>query len=638
VWKTTEVRFGTEDKKLKELASLSLACDKSSFREVIKKLAVPKVIVQIDIGNHAIHVYRTLKGISCYDCNEKQWILLQDLDKWLERMADKYGCDPRFLVRIQVSSFTYEGDYSSEVGINDLLKDQEPNELVRCGNLIKCLFEYALLWGSITSLQYFLVYRERKKIKFLTDKDGISKRLLYAIMYDHRNVVELLANMGIINLNKKNRGEYIPGCYKEVIGRLAKVEIDVNQTFQFWGYSPLEVAAIICGSPVMIETLVKAGAKTINPFFPLWTTSNDSILGETIFAGHTAAALKLLDLEPRYACLVNHYKITAFMAAAFCNNLIVMERLMGMGVDIHQKDKNDCDAFDYAVGGRAEQAIDFLKAKEFTVDSMAKLKRTSGGSEPRLIFVVRKLNVSILRDFLNDPLIDVDAKDSRGHPALYYALTDKDSRLGLQIIKLLLERGCADVDAVKDIFAEDSSRRKIFEDTKICIEHFKEGVELLLKANKDSCFFSSVTFNDKFLLAQKEYPAYFEALLFKLLHYPQIFFKKLNISNVELRRDIFKRLLDWCNDNCKSFKYNASLFLQLGQLSYEGKYIKPEGATHLLENAQVLESDLPTWKRKLCVKLLANLKTENEEARAHLSQSQKQDEVVSDQVQVSSMQ
>jgi ankyrin repeat protein len=359
--------------------------------------------------------------------------------------------------------------------------------------------------------------------------------------------------------------------------------------------------------------LVKLGAKLD------LSISRNTILINTIYAGHTLAAFKLLDLEPALAKAVTSIGVTPFMAAARSNDLPLMERLFAMGIDVRQKDNYNYDALDYAIAGCAQEAIDFLKAKGLTADPMVKLK-IYDGSETHLIFIARKLNAPFLKNFLNDPLVEIDGKDSRNHPALFYALTASDSKQGLAIAKLLLERSGANVNLVENLDIKDTARRKIFENAKICKKHFEKGVKLLFKTSKDLRFFDALSFNSEFLSAQKQYPEYFEALLNKFLDHPQIFLKEIGIRDKKLPESAFQRLLQWCNDNIESFRHNANLLLLLGQLSYEGRYVVRERAAPLLEKARAQELDLPTWKRELCVKLLDCVRAKDGKPEMHLSQ------------------
>jgi hypothetical protein len=255
LWKTTEIMFGSECRKPKKLASLSLACDKSSIKKKLEQLVVHKAIVLFSIGAHALCIYRSKNGYLCYDCNDSKWGLLKDLNNWLEYVVNKYEINQRFRVKIKISSFTYEGDYCSEVGLDDLLKDQDPNEKVGIEEIKNCtLFEHAINDDSIESLEYFLAHGKIEEIKFFKKRNYNEISLIIAIMFANHKVVEILAQGGV-SLN--NKVKVIPMyCYYEAVDRLSRFGINIQEIIDDSGCYPLEYAATICGSPDMIETRV----------------------------------------------------------------------------------------------------------------------------------------------------------------------------------------------------------------------------------------------------------------------------------------------------------------------------------------------------------------------------------------------
>jgi ankyrin repeat protein len=615
VWKTAEVKFGAEIKKTKKLASLVFICDKNSFKEKLKKLALPKVVVSIGFGKHALRVYQTANGFSCYDCNTKQWGLLHDLDKWLESKVNEYACTPRFFVIIKASSYNYAGDYISTIGLEDLLKDQDPNELIES----QSLFKLAAMESSSEVLEYFLAKKPAKELKFFIDQEESAATVAALIMYEDLKVIEVLLRAGVDPNERTNVA--ILSCYDRVDGRFQ----GVKGTIEFFGSSPLEYAAIIVGSPEMINTLFKFGAR-LDPGMFIWNT----ILFDTIYAGHTEAACKLLEHDRRLVTTINKRDASQspLMVAASCGNLPLMKKLIEMGASVHQQDRFKWTALEYAVEGDRKEAIDFLKTQGLTIDPKA-----NGEIGPYLTFVVKVRNIRLIKEFLDDPSIDVDAKDPFGFTALSRVLFMGDLR-GVEIVKLLLERGCADIDVKMLPVIGCKAREKILATAKICRGDFEHGVQLLLQVNEKPGFFNSTTFNSKFSLAQKQYPEYFEALLYKFLTCPQTFFKKFMLSDTKLSEDSFRRLLTWCKDNIHSFQHNPALLLFLAQQSCEGRYIEHEKAYDLLQRVQALDS--PLWVKEQCAKLSDRLRIENaKDGTTHLCKLQNQSEVTSDQQQES---
>jgi ankyrin repeat protein len=641
--KTIEFSSGSEVKKLQELASLVLISSKKDFKEVLKKLSQPNVIVFIIVGNHALSVFKTKKGtFLCYDCNYGLWEVQQDLNSWIEKILEKYEQRDRFFVALRAASFTYAGDYYNQASLDDVLKKQNPNDYIieKENSDENLLFNRYIIQKAITSLRYFLAHADPKKIKSLIDQSlwdysPAVNNFVHSIFHENYEIVELFVKDKKVKIDVNAKISYVHAT-QEIEDKLAKYGINTEIMYK-QGYSPLECAAIISGSPEMIGTLVKLGATVFDPSVP-----DNAILIDTIYASHTLAALELLRLDSRLAntvdCIgrtpliaaaqsgdilvmeklltipgvnideVDKMGETALMGAAQFGNIAIMEKLLALRADVNKKDSQGFNALMVAIKNKNQKAIDLLQAHGAKFDPLIPLPLDC---KSPLIFVTQCGNKSFVKEFLDNPLIEIDAQDNKHHTALYYAFCDTDITRGIEIAKMLLEQNGADVIGNPSI--KDGTKKEIFKNAKTCKGHFECAVELLLKPNKKSYLFAKPTFDNEFLQAQESYPEYFEALLYKFLTHPEIFLKKFGISDLRLQEDVFQTILAWCNNNMKTFKHNANLSFLLGQLSYEGKYIKREEAISLLEKAHA-SLDLPTWKKELSVKLLSTLKAENDEA------------------------
>jgi hypothetical protein len=325
--KTMEVKVGANVIKPKLLASVALVCSQENFYQTISKFIIPNVMIFIVIAEHAIGIYQTKKGIFCFDCNPGLWKLEENLNQRLENILKKYVHVARFPIAIVAFSFTYNKDYCAEISLEDLLKDQDPKEIVEVGRCYNCtLFFYATVMALVTSFNFFLKHQTKDVLLQLVD----------SVDYDHCDCLQKLIERGLNGMLKL----------------LVKAGlVDVNGKIPGTNYTLLECAAKE-GSIYTMDALVAWGARIVIE----GDISHNDTLIKTIFAPDaflhdtTLTALRLLEMDPRWADTVDANGTTPLMAAAHCGNIKVMERLIGLKadglavVDVKKKDNYGYDA------------------------------------------------------------------------------------------------------------------------------------------------------------------------------------------------------------------------------------------------------------------------------------------------------
>ena len=186
--KIAEIVFGAKIEKPKNHASILLVCSKEELKTAISMLVKPKnLMYHIGIEKHDLAIYHAQEGIWCYDSNDPIWKICTNLDEWIDKLADHYKYPERFFVEVDVTSLTYEGNYSEEVALDGLLAKQNPNEKIHIASKHRCtLFADAALQNATTTLTYFCTHKkaEIQPLINIADKSDIQP-LGYAIFHNN---------------------------------------------------------------------------------------------------------------------------------------------------------------------------------------------------------------------------------------------------------------------------------------------------------------------------------------------------------------------------------------------------------------------------------------------------------------------